>query len=154
MKTSKTRGESRSKLGTIRIWKVTDVHTCYPPSNYQYMNPASYGQVIKDADSTLSYSSSENWYKRRPKNSKSSNRSSGRGDSGNCDKVDPGFLKNLLHKNEDFDSLKPLLGSRRIEHSISKFSSHLNLNEPANMKEIIEDVEENTREPEKEIKGI
>lgn len=83
-----------------------------------YMNPASYGYAIKDADSTISYSSSENWYKRRAKNSKGSNRSSGRGNSGPADTPDDHFIDTLLSK--------------------SKFSSHLKLDCPKNVEVVQE----------------
>ena len=110
------------------------------------MNPASYGHGVKDADSSLSYSSSENWYKKRAKYSKSSNRSSGRGNSAQCEPIDENFIKDILHKNEDVENhssniahssdFLELLSNKRIEQSISKFSSHLHL--PAGVEEVPE----------------
>jgi hypothetical protein len=104
------------------------------------MNPASYGPGVTDVDSTISYSSTENWYKRRAKYSKSSNRSSSnRGDSAQHEAADDNFLNDLLCKNEDVENhslninqdrdvcLASLLSNKRIEQSISKYSSHLNL---------------------------
>lgn len=134
IRSSKTRGGTSNRPRGLKIWKVTDIHTWVPPANYQYMNPASYGHAINDADSTISYSSSENWYKhkRRAKNSKSSNRSSAHANSVQHDGTDEGFLKDLLHKNEDLENqninnLMSLITNKRVENSISKFSSHLNL---------------------------
>lgn len=151
IKTSKTRGEARIKLQRVRVWRVDESEghkfktfksmkdsqkyidqgsldgnpqapKLYPPADYQYMNPASYGNEVRDADSSICYSSSENWYKKRAKNSKGSNRSSNRGDSGQGDREDvENHSSNVNHD---------LLSLRRIEQSISKFSSHLNLNEP------------------------
>jgi hypothetical protein len=139
-----------SRTKRVRIWKVTDTHHLYEPANYQYMNPASYGHGVNDVDSTISYSSSENWYKRRAKYSKSSNRSSARGNSAQWESADDGFIRDILWKNEDIENhstniahdkmvnLLELISSKRIEQSISKFSSHLNLTEPLNMEEVPE----------------
>lgn len=120
---------------------MSDTHDLEPPADFQYMNPASYGPGVTDVDSTLSYSSSENWYKRRAKYSKSSNRSSNRGSSAQQENTDDNFLNDLFCKNEDVENhsaninkykdanLATLLSNKRIEQSISKFSSHLNLAE-------------------------
>jgi hypothetical protein len=103
------------------------------------MNPASYGPGVTDADSTISYSSTENWYKRRAKYSKSSDRSSKRDDSAQLEAADDNFINDLLCKNEDVENhslninqdrdvcLSSMLSNKRIEQSISKYSSHLNL---------------------------
>ena len=131
----------------VRIWKVTDTRGLHPPANFQYMNPASYGEGVTEVDTSLYYSSSENWNKKRVKNSKSSNRSSGRGNSAQNEKSDDNFIKGLLHKNEDVENqssnvaqgepnLLELWGNKRIEQSLSKFSSHLIL--PANVEEVPE----------------
>lgn len=94
------------------------------------MNPASYGHAVDDADSTISYSSSENWYKRRTKYSKSSNRSSAHGHSTQREVPDDGFLNDIFIKDTKQPTnpnLNHLLSERRVDQSISKFSSHLNL---------------------------
>lgn len=134
----------------VRIWKITDVHQLCPPANFQYMNPASYGHAVNDADSSISYSSSENWYKRRAKFSKSSNRSSNRGNSAYWEGIDDGFVKDLFGKNEDIENhstnidhnrlnnLLALISNKWEDHTISKFSSHLNINPMANIEEIPE----------------
>lgn len=84
------------------------------------MNPASYGHHVQDADSTISYSSSENWYKRRVKQSKSSNRSSAHNHSNRGGTPDDAFIDSLLSKN--------------------KFSSHLKLDSPNNV-EVVQEPE-------------
>jgi hypothetical protein len=104
----KVRKESKSKRKTdnltskVRIWKVTDVIGLCPPSSYQYMNPASWGPGVNAADSLMSVKSSENWYKRNTKFSRSSNCSSARGASAQLDAPDDGFLNGLLHKNDEY----------------------------------------------------
>lgn len=125
------------------------------------MNPASYGHGVKDADSSLSYSSSENWYKQRAKYSKSSNRSSGRGNSAQCEAADDNFINDILHKNEDVENhssnIAPgnnfleLISNKRIEQSISKFSSHLNL--PVGVEEVPETGNLDVEEVPKKIRG-
>ena len=114
------------------------------------MNPASYGHAINDADSSISYSSSENWYKRRAKYSKSSNRSSNRGNSTYCEGVDDGFASDIFAKNDDIENhsanidhnrlnnLLALISNKGEDHTISKFSSHLNINPMSNIEEIPE----------------
>jgi hypothetical protein len=122
-----------------KIWRVSDRNDLHTPGDFQYMNPASYGPGVTDADSTISYSSTENWYKRRAKYSKSSDRSSKRDDSAQLEAADDNFLNDLLCKNEDVENhslninqdrdvcLASMLSNKRIEQSISKYSSHLNL---------------------------
>ena len=151
MQSSKGRGGISNKFRHLKIWKITDTHQLCQPSAYQYMNPASYGHAVYDADSTISYSSSENWYRRRVKPSKSSNRSSAQGNSGFCESADDAYIGDLLSKNEDRENLStnldhqvrknlmPLISSKRIEQSISKLSSHLNINE----NNLIDEVPEN-----------
>lgn len=137
----------RFKPNRVRVWRVSDRHDLHPPASYQYMNPASHGAGVKEGDSSLYYSSSENWNKKRVKNSKSSNRSSGRGNSAQAEKSDDNFINELLCKNEDVENqssnvgrqgqnLIELWGNKRIEQSLSKFSSHLIL--PANIEEVPE----------------
>ncbi len=139
--------ENKYKPFRIRIWKVSDKHNLQPPSDFQYMNPVSYGAGVTDADSSLSYSSTENWYKKRVKGSKSSTRSSGRGNSAQAEKSDDNFINDLLCKNEDVENqssnvnqddqnLLALWGNKRIEQSLSKFSSHLQL--PSHVEDIPE----------------
>lgn len=98
------------------------------------MNPASYGSIIVDVDSTISYSSSENWYKKRAKQSESSTRSSGLGNSQPEDNQDDDFIDTLLSKNK-------LDNNHFSSHSIqenNKFSSHLKLESPHNVEVVHE----------------
>ena len=148
IKVIKSLKEGKFKPNRVKIWKVSDTHNLNPPASFQYMNPASYGNGVTEVDSSLYYSSSENWNKKRVKNSKSSNRSSGRGNSAHAEKSDDNFINTLLHKNnEDVENqssnvghenqnLLELWGNKRIEQSLSKFSSHLIL--PANVEEVPE----------------
>ena len=84
---------------------------------------------------------------KRAKYSKSSNRSSGRENSAQWEKLDDNFIKDILWKNEDVENqssnvdndspnLLSMWTSKRIEHSLSKFSSHLQL--PNNFDEVPE----------------
>mmetsp|Transcript_17292 Transcript_17292/g.16951 ORF Transcript_17292/g.16951 Transcript_17292/m.16951 type:complete len:376 (-) Transcript_17292:121-1248(-) len=154
--------DNKYKPFRIRIWKVSDKHNLQPPSDYQYMNPVSYGRAVTDADSSFSYSSSENWYKKRSKYSKSSNRSSARGNSAQQEKSDDNFINELLCKNEDVENRSSNVssegqnslafwGNKRIEQSLSKFSSHLQL--PSNVEEVPEPNSLVSFEPEDVVLG-